>query len=178
MFSTLVCCAFMPLAALKSALIICHSPLVVPMPLYLGYLFDGLFAHVVGKRDRLLHHFELPGKPDNPDCSVRCADVGRLDFSLINFRARCLYWILTGGIREIVRAVLGKARRILQVGDVDVPERAAVLRDFALARYCQRLRGIGVKWLAALLQQRVTFARDQGATGGEAEVSVARIKRS
>src|ERR1700722_6173052 len=95
--------------------------------LHLGYFFNGLFAHVIGKLDRFLHHFELPRQSYDAHRSVGCTDVGCLDFSLINLHAGGVDGCLAGSVREIVRSKFGETRWTWKLGDLDSPDRVSVL---------------------------------------------------
>ena len=68
--------------------------------LNLRHFFDGLFPHVVGNRDGLLHHFELAHQAHDAHRSMRSAHVGRFDLSLINLRAGRVHRILGRVVSE------------------------------------------------------------------------------
>src|SRR5580698_6114748 len=100
MLSTFNCCAFMPLAALKSARIISS-----PRSSNFCNFLDGFTAHVVRDRNGLLHHFELAHDAHQPHRSMRGAHVGSLDLSLMNRGIDRVGGRLVAGVAVVIAAL-------------------------------------------------------------------------
>src|SRR5579872_4557966 len=129
MFSTFNCCAFMPLAALKSARIIWMF-LLIASNLAVSkfrHLFDGFPAHVVRNRDGFLHHLELPHHAYQAHGSVGRADVRGLNFSLVDLGAAWGHSRGSLGILIVIATLFQQRTRLLEVHQLHVADRLAAL---------------------------------------------------
>src|SRR5579862_7595282 len=151
MFSTFNCCAFIPLAALKSARIILDL-----LTLDLGYLFDRFASHVVGNRNRLLHHLELPRYAYQAYGAMRGAYVRCFHFALIDLSFGCILWLLAAYVLVIIVSLLGECTGLLEINQVHLGQCLSILVNAAIGGNLQGHAGFGgFNRLTALIEHRV-----------------------